>query len=148
MESTDARLKVRQATPEDAEALATLANAFNGTAVTAADVQVRLAVSRRHELVYLAVDNEQPAGFVCAQVYDSICYIRPMAEVTELFVSDSHRRRGVGRALLAQVETDLAARQVNEIRIETHATNVSARKLYLASGYNVTEQQVLVKKLK
>ena len=140
-------LDVRSATPDDAEVIATLNDEFNATATTADDVRTRFEASNGHELVYIATEDEVAVGFACAQVYDSICYRRPMAEVTEIYVRDHYRNRGVGSALLARIESDLVARQVSEVRIETGLANEIAKTLYLSSGYSAVEHQVLVKKL-
>ena len=140
-------LDIRSATSDDAATLAVLNDEFNATVTTAEDIRRRFGQTGSRELVYIAIEDELAVGFACAQVYHSICYQRPMAELTEIYVSSGYRSRGIGRALLAHIESNLVARRVSEMRIETHMANEMAKKLYLSAGYKPLEHQILAKKL-
>jgi ribosomal protein S18 acetylase RimI-like enzyme len=55
--------------------------------------------------------------------------------VEELIVTASHRRRGMGRALMRAIETWGRNAEARMIWLDTHLTNAAARGLYGAIGY-------------
>jgi putative acetyltransferase len=57
------------------------------------------------------------------------------AELKRLFVSDSARGHGVGRALMARLEQEAKARSITLLLLETGPLNLEALKLYTACGF-------------
>jgi GNAT superfamily N-acetyltransferase len=58
-----------------------------------------------------------------------------VADLKRMWVADAARGRGVGRRLLAELETAAAARGVRTLRLETNGTLVEAINLYRSTGY-------------
>lgn len=56
-------------------------------------------------------------------------------EVRHLWVASAARGLGLGRRLLGQVESSMAAQGVGEVRLGTHPALTEAIGLYLSSGY-------------
>jgi ribosomal-protein-alanine N-acetyltransferase len=50
-------------------------------------------------------------------------------------VEAAQRGRGLGRALLAACEGDLAARGLHDLHLEVRASNAAARALYEGAGW-------------
>lgn len=63
-------------------------------------------------------------------------------EITDLWVLPSHQGRGIGSALLFELEEQVRARGYHHARIATHARNTGAIRLYKALGYRVTAYAV------
>jgi ribosomal protein S18 acetylase RimI-like enzyme len=147
MAQAEEMLDIRAANSDDAAALAVLNDEFNATATTAEDIRRRFRQTGNRELVYIAIEDDLAVGFACAQVYHSICYQKPMAELTEIYVRNAYRSRGIAKALMLRAESDLRVEGVSEIRIETGLANEIAMKLYMSSGYKPVDHQILVKKL-
>jgi [ribosomal protein S18]-alanine N-acetyltransferase len=59
----------------------------------------------------------------------------PEAELLTLAVHPDVRRRGLGRALVAEFERAAAARGAEEVLLEVAVTNAAARGLYARAGY-------------
>jgi [ribosomal protein S18]-alanine N-acetyltransferase len=59
----------------------------------------------------------------------------PLAHIITLDVAESHRRRGVGSALLAETERNLAARGVRTVLLETAIDNGAAVAFWQRHGY-------------
>lgn len=59
----------------------------------------------------------------------------PLVRVSDLFVVEAARGRGVGRALLAAVEQYALDSNVGGIRVEALAQNVAARRMYERVGF-------------
>lgn len=140
--------RIRRAVPGDAPALHALNLAFNGdTGVTVE--QIRHSLLSCPETVLLAECDGVPAGFCCAQVHHSFCYPAPVAEVTEMYVSPVHRRKGCAAALLQALEEELCARcGVDEIHLLTGMDNHAARSAYEKAGFRHHPEAYMTKALK
>jgi ribosomal-protein-alanine N-acetyltransferase len=57
------------------------------------------------------------------------------AHVIRIAVDPAHRRRGVGRALLAALVAWARSRDASAVLLEVRATNVAAQQLYVAAGF-------------
>ena len=58
-----------------------------------------------------------------------------VGEIKRMFVRPEHRGRGIGRAILAELETRAAALGYSTLRIETGTRQPEAVHLYKAAGY-------------
>src|SRR5690242_6807953 len=61
----------------------------------------------------------------------------PLAHIITLDVTEKHRRLGVGTALLQQLESNLAARGVRSILLETANDNEAAVAFWKRRGYRI-----------
>ncbi len=59
----------------------------------------------------------------------------PYAEISELFVLEHYRRRGVGRALMAELEARARSAGASSLAVLTAADNAAAAALYRAMGF-------------
>lgn len=64
-----------------------------------------------------------------------MCYGAPYGEITELFVPESRRRRGVARGLVAHLEAEFRRRGIRDFQLFTGAENASAQAFYRSLGY-------------
>ncbi len=77
----------------------------------------------------VAADGKQIAGFILTEENP------PLAHVITLDVAETHRRHGVGSALLAESEKNLLLRGVRTILIETAIDNEAAVAFWKRHGY-------------
>lgn len=66
------------------------------------------------------------------------------AQILWLYVAPQHRRRGIGRALLACAEAESGERGTQRVGLSVLADNAGAIALYQASGYHI-ESLAMVK---
>lgn len=79
----------------------------------------------------LAIDeNGRAVGLVHWLFHRSTWAVEDYCYLNDLFVADSQRGKGVGRALIAHVHADAAARGASEVYWLTHETNRTAQRLY------------------
>ena len=97
------------------------------------------------EIVFVADGGERLLGFCCSQVFKSFCYPVSYAEITELFVLDECRRRGIGRRLLNSMEAELKKQGVRHLHILTFTNNTAAKALYHLCGYVGASEMLLDK---
>ena len=88
----------------------------------------------------LAEENQQPAGFLVGiEEWEDGTYIVPEArrygKITDLFVDDRSRGRGIARALLAEAERRFRANGLPAVQVTALAANEAARAAYRATGY-------------
>jgi GNAT superfamily N-acetyltransferase len=57
------------------------------------------------------------------------------AELKRIWTDSGHRRRGYGRALMAELETEIASRGYGRIYLTTGDRQPEAEELYLSLGY-------------
>lgn len=79
----------------------------------------------------IAADGKQIAGFILTEENP------PLAHVITLDVAESNRRHGVGSALLAESEKNLALRGVRSILLETAIDNEAAVAFWKRHGYRI-----------
>ncbi|WP_433923263.1 N-acetyltransferase family protein [Paenibacillus taichungensis] len=138
-------IHIRWANENDAEDLLKLNDAFNGIGTSVEEVIDSLVLS--NELIALAVIDDQAVGFACAQYFKSFCYLALQGEITEMYIAEVARRRGLATLLIAFIEEELKARGVTSVKILTGQSNERAIKTYEKSNYARTEEVLLQKKL-
>ncbi|PWW39958.1 MULTISPECIES: GNAT family N-acetyltransferase [Paenibacillus] len=138
-------IHIRWANGNDAEDLLKLNDAFNGVGTTIEEAKESLALS--NELIALAVIDGQAVGFACAQYFKSFCYRGLQGEITEMYIAEVARRRGLATLLIAFIEEELRERGVTRVKILTGQRNEMAIKTYKKSNYARKEEVLLQKKL-
>jgi ribosomal protein S18 acetylase RimI-like enzyme len=126
---------VRLANPDDASALAALNREFNEGSMTSEEIKSRLQAGSGSEIVLMVEVDSQAVGFACVQMMSSVCYPHSWAELTELYVQPSYRRRGLGRALVQESERMAKERGATEIHLLTGVGNTAGQALYSRLGY-------------
>jgi ribosomal-protein-alanine N-acetyltransferase len=79
----------------------------------------------------VALDENKIAGFIVSEENP------PLAHIITLDVDQKHRRRGIGTALLEKLESNLAARGVRSILLETASDNEAAVAFWKRHGYRI-----------
>lgn len=133
-------LVIRSVQPADYEQWLSLwdgYNAFYGrTGATALDPEVTKATWERIfnpiEPVFamVAEDNGALVGLVHYLYHRSTTRLGPVCYLHDLFTSPSHRNRGIGRALIAEVYKQAALAGAARVYWQTQATNETGRMLY------------------
>ena len=132
-------MNTRIATSEDAAALAELITAFNipypGLTISEAQAASRLAATQGVETTVLAEIDGQAAGFACLRLVPYMSGDDRYAELTDLFVAEAFRRRGVASALMAHVERLAIKGGADGLLLITGFDNEGAQAFYRAVGY-------------
>ncbi|HEY3153335.1 MAG TPA: GNAT family N-acetyltransferase [Candidatus Binatia bacterium] len=135
-------MRLRKATIEDAEALASLLTEigwfeiFKNESLEESTQRVRaeleLCLADDSHLVCVAQSEEgKIIGYVSVHWLPYLFMHGPEAYVSELFVRDSARGRGVGRRLLQAVETEARSRGCTRMSL----TNLRRRESYKRQFY-------------
>jgi len=141
-------IDIRIAQASDAQELKKLNDLFNGADSNTAAAIYESLQTNADELVLVAVDGGHLVGFCCGQVCKSLSYSMLYAEVTDLFVLDGYRRRGVGRRLMQLMESALIKRGTVHFHILTRKDNYIAQSLYHSLGFAETSEILLDKSIR
>ena len=95
--------------------------------------------------IFVAVLEGSVAGYVHANSYD-VLYAPHMKNIMGIAVSTSCKRRGIGRALLEQVEAWAAKDGAAGIRLVSRSERLEAHSFYRKCGYSGDKQQINFKK--
>ena len=126
-----AKLEIGLARPADARAIALLSRneIERGLEWSWTERRVRRAITDASTNVVIARYGQVVAGFALMQYRDDA------AHLLLLGVNPQHRRRSVGRALMAWLETTLAVAGIGVVNAEVRASNGVARAFYARLGY-------------
>lgn len=84
--------------------------------------------------ILVAKDNDRIVGFV--QIMHRVeLGLEPYYEIVELLVKETERSKGVGKALLTEVEKIARKETVNEIKLSSQVHRSRAHVFYEVNGY-------------
>lgn len=140
---TTQTLAIRTVAPEDVDAILSvweLAAVAAGSALDhdgRAKLGAHLRASLRHPrmVVLCAVEDGRLLGYLTAHVDVHPTMDGALGVVDELFVHPAARRRGVGRALLADVVARLGAKGVRGVRTDVHPADDTAAAFAFSLGF-------------
>ncbi|WP_286081022.1 GNAT family N-acetyltransferase [Parablautia intestinalis] len=126
---------VRLAAGEDAPQLEILNNEFNGVGVSHKYIKQSL-LSNEREIVVVDEEDGIIAGFVCVQLKKSFCYEEYMPEITEVYVSQAYRRKGIASKMIMFAEKFITDHYyAHEWGLLTGKDNKAAQTVYDKLGY-------------
>ncbi len=85
--------------------------------------------------VFVAEDGGKVVGFATTTEVPAPLRLAHFWQIRDLFVLPTHRRRGIGRALLASVRAAAIASGALRLVLQTEDDNDAALRLYSDSGY-------------
>ncbi len=129
---------------DGAPAIARLNLLFNEVDESAEAIATRMRDPACVETVILAKVDNEAVGFALVRVVPSVLYSTPHAELTELYVLDEYRQRGIASDLIAFAEQVAAQKGARSILVQTGDDNVPALALYKKHGYE--EYDIVLKK--
>lgn len=129
-------LVIRKARSSDAQALTVLLNLSDtGQHVCSDASQVATSLeSNSTERVFLALDREKLVGFIALQVTQSFCYLQSTAEITELYVSEPKRCKGIAEGLVSEAIHFCRKEKCLEVFLRVNSGNHGAIRLYERCG--------------
>ena len=134
-------MKLREATPDDAPAIASLAGELGYPTDTAA-MRERLSalVHSQTDQVLAAISGVAVVGWVhvCAV---TLVESDPYAELRGLVVAEALRSRGFGARLLEAAEAWARSRALGRIRVRSNVLRGPTHDFYLRHGYTITKSQ-------
>ena len=136
---------VRLARRDGLEDFLKLNEEFNG--VDSSSLQISVWTDDSNEIVAIGYVDDNAVGFACAQSFVSFCYNSPQGEITEMYVKEAFRGKGIARSLIACLEKELQSRGVRIIKILIGRNNEIAIKTYENANYIVKNEIVLQKKI-
>jgi ribosomal protein S18 acetylase RimI-like enzyme len=152
------KIIVREATKADAGSISSLntdVQAAHASAVpwfkpagpdTFPPDAVALLLDEPDNLMFIAEVESSPAGYIYAQIIDrsetSFNYAYQMIYIHHISVRPTHRRQGVGQALLEAVQTAASNRDIRMISLDVWTFNDGARAFFSRSGFTAHSERL------
>lgn len=135
-------IAVRRAVREDAPVLAELSSQLGyPTSEAESAERLRTLLRSADHAVFVACS---PSGAVVGWVHVFLALrleSRPFAELGGFVVAEGHRRRGVGRKLLAAAQSWSQERGAGKLRVRSRVDRAAARAFYESRGFAATKRQ-------
>lgn len=128
-------LTISIAVADDAPTIAKLNLLFNEVDESPEAIAARMSDPNCLEMVILAKVADETVGFALVRVVPSVLYSTPHAELTELYVLEEFRQRGIASGLIAFAEQIAVQKGARSILVQTGDDNLSALALYKKHGY-------------
>src|SRR5262245_3493894 len=127
---------IRDAELNDAPELAALMCEL-GYETDCAEMETRLALILLNPVckTFVAVMDGHVCGMIGTVMYPSYEHNDPSGRILALVTSSATRRRGIGRALIAAAESDLAQRGIRRVALNTSLNPEDAHQFYDSLGY-------------
>lgn len=138
---------IRKAVKEDAAKLYILNELFNGQGSTTLEKLTDSIINNQQEIVFVAADDNEPVGFICGQVFKSMCYSTYYGEISELFIKEEYRRKGIAGRLINRIEEEFIRNNIYSFQLFTGAANKSAQAFYETKGYKKSEEWMYRKRV-
>lgn len=127
---------IKKIESEDIQNIYEMNEEFNEVGATTIEQMHKSLEDIPNEIVLIAYENDNAAGFICGKIHRSICYKDPAGEITEMYVRENYRRQGIAKALIAELEKVFASNGISEITLLTGSDNIGAQKFYESCGYS------------
>jgi ribosomal protein S18 acetylase RimI-like enzyme len=122
---------LRSYEPHDFAALHRLDQSCFAAGISYSKTTLHYFMTVRSADCIVATEADRIAGFILTEENP------PLAHIITLDISASHRRQGIGSALLAESEKNLTFRGVHSILLETAIDNDPAVAFWKAHGYRI-----------
>ncbi|MGH7454510.1 MAG: GNAT family N-acetyltransferase [bacterium] len=97
--------------------------------------------------VWLIYDGEQAIGYVVLTLGYSLEYHGRDAFVDEIYISASHRGKGIGTQIIQFVEEVCRELEVQALHLEVERANIKAQAFYHKVGFEDHDRYLLTKRL-
>ena len=97
---------------------------------------IHARLTNNESIIFIAEDETQNALGFC-QIYPSFCSViaEPIYTLSDLFVSPSARKLGLGNMLLEQARDHAKSNNIPRMDLTTAKTNLTAQSLYESLGW-------------
>lgn len=139
---------VRLANINDAQQLYELNKLFNGENTSSIENVKFSLLNNKNEVIIVDEKDNNLTGFICLQIKTSFCYEESSAEITELYIKEEYRNKGIAESLLHFTEKYCKQKlNINKVELITNKANIKAQSLYKKSGYEKQDHIHFKKKI-
>ena len=136
-------VEIREAVPNDAEAISELNDLQMGYKTSAKDTYERLnnILASEGNKIFVAIIEEKVVGYVHANDYDLI-YFPHMKNIMGIAVNHKFKHQGIGRSLMNAVEEWARSTNAVGIRLVSGETRTGAHEFYRHCGFSGDKKQI------
>ena len=137
---------IRLAKVSDANKLKDFNDLFNDKDDTTLDELETSLRENKDEIIVCADIGTAIVGICCIPIIKTMCFNWQYGFITEIFVHEEYRNRGVGTSLMEFAEKEIAKRGLRKTFLWTGESNIKAQKLCMSFGYiEMTDTKMFMK---
>jgi len=143
-------MKIRQMVANDIPELAQLYKQFwnEDSCLETMYSQFKKVCEKGTHVLLSAVENERligsVMGVICEELYGTC---EPFMVLENMIVDNKYRNKGIGKALIAELEKNAIDKGCTQIILVTEVDRMDACKFYESAGYSPTKNKGFKKKL-
>ena len=92
---------------------------------------------------WIAEQDTKPVGVVSCHLQALLHHATWVAEIQEMYVAESHRSQGIGKALIQAVEAFAKANNVTWLEVTTRSTRIRAQQFNRREGFEATHAKLV-----
>jgi len=133
-------LEILRATIEDVDKIASLFDAYRQFYKAESDLEgstkfIRERLELGESVIFLAMEGERAVGFTQLFLVFTTVQFQRMWILNDLYVDETARKGGVGRALMQRAEEHARETGARGLYLRTGMDNVPAQRLYESCGW-------------
>lgn len=130
-------LNIRSAKPEDVQIIYTFICDLEKTTFDFERFrQLYLQNIGAEKHIYLvAEENSTVIGYLSCHGQPLLHHLGMVYEIQEMFVDEDQRGKGIGRKLVAELESRLRDRECRGIEVSSNATRTATHEFYVSCGF-------------
>lgn len=156
-------MKIRKAAKKDLDTLVGLEHRLFKEHMNAHQVEFRLKkdfwaihkkhlsaeIKRRKNVFFIAEMEGNPVGYIAGNIDEDppVFMDRMKGRVTGFYVKEGLRRRGIGKALFAELKKWFKKRGIRSMRLFVAKSNSRAKRMYESLGFGPAQFEQLVLKM-
>jgi GNAT superfamily N-acetyltransferase len=146
-------VRIEAATPRNAWSLLKLIKAyyrFEGIAFDRREIASGLSRLLKDPIIgsaWLILNHGKPVGYLILTFGFDLEFGGRLAGLTDLYIEARHRRKGIGRAALQQVEEFCRSCGVNAIELQVTRKNASVLDFYRSIGFEAFDRIPMRKRI-
>ena len=126
---------IREATIEDAAAIASLLNQLGYPATESAALEKITVYKQPTYALFIAEIEKNAVGYIALHYYDTLHWQKPIGRITSFCVDENYRGSGVGIALLKASEDYFTKVGCQKIEVSSNKRREETHQFYLKRGY-------------
>jgi len=128
-------IRYRHARQEDVRVLERLFEEFSRWQLERSD-SIRKAIDNPDGELLVAEVDDKIAGFIHQVFFEDPLHASLNSLITDLFVKEEHRKKGIGSELLKRALETAKTKEVKEVHVTTREENHRAMKFYEKHGFD------------
>lgn len=106
-------------------------------------------IQKPDNFIFICYDSDEPVGYIFVEIINypetSYQYSMYVLYIQHISVKQSHRGKGIGKALIQHVNNLARERKISLIMLDLWSFNINAREFFNKNGFSVFNEKMWMK---